>query len=229
MPSTQLFPTWSEVWCEHTDIAALLREAETLLARRSKGNHKYPVLPDAALAHAEDAAEAMRLWLDGKVPPPDLAPAHEVARSLYNQTWAVLRASAWPRWLLLERAFQDASNTGHLHFAALTLRTMCEEIEHQRLLDLDQHQFIGLAVSDLADDQEKFAAVLKCAYSNLAPLDKNVFDLPNGERRTDRHLPATELDKSREPLNDYVHPNYGSQVLALYPERATAGRCPGGC
>src|SRR6516165_244385 len=41
----------------------------------------------------------------------------------------------WPRWLLLERAFQDGSEKGGLHFAAVTLRAICEEVERRRLLD----------------------------------------------------------------------------------------------
>jgi hypothetical protein len=223
MPSPKLFPTWSKAWCGYADIAALLQEAETLLARRSNGNHRYPVLPDATIAQAEDAAEAMRFWLQGKLPPPEVGPTDEVAGSLYEQAWAVLRTSAWPRWLLLELAFRDSSDTGDLHFAALTLRTMCEEIERQRLLDIDPSRFVELAVSNLADDQEQFAEILKCARSSIAPLDQDVLDLPNSEGH-DRLRSNAELDNARASLNDYVHPNYGSQVVALYPERATAAR-----
>jgi hypothetical protein len=167
MASPKLFATWREVWCKHTDIVELLREAETLIARRGNGNHKYPILSDAAFAQAENAAEAMGYWLDGKLPPPEVGSVTDVARSLYDHTWPILRATAWPRWLLLERAFQDASATGDLHFAALTLRTMCEEIERQRPLDIDQSRFVGLAVSDLVDDHQRFVAILKCARASI--------------------------------------------------------------
>jgi hypothetical protein len=224
MASPKLFTTWREAWCKHADIAELLREAETLIARRSNGSHKYPILPDAAFAHAENAAEAMGLWLDGKLPPPEVGPVGEVARSLYNYTWPMLQAAAWPRWLLLEQAFQDASDTGDLQFAALTLRTMCEEIERQRPLDIDQSRFVSLAVSNLADDQERFVAILKCVRASIVPLAKDALDLPNSDGRTDKLAPDTDLDCARASLNDYVHPNYGSQVVALYPERTTAAR-----
>jgi hypothetical protein len=218
-----LFPTWREAWLRSDGTPQLLQEAETLLVRRGNGNHRFPRLSDAALQHAEDAAAAMGLWLQGKGPPAEVGPVDKVARAIYEQAWAVLRPSSWPRWLLLEEAFRDSSETGDLHFAALALRTMCEEIERQRLLDIDQSRFVQLAFSNLPEDQEQFARILESARSSIAPFEMNLLELPNSSV-AGKTCADTELDEARTALNDYVHPNYGSQIVALYPERATAGR-----
>src|ERR1035437_6195822 len=219
-----LFPTWRKIWCVHSDIDKLFREAEELFERRKKGNQKFPILSAQTFTDADDAAAAMLLWGDGKLPPPEVGPLGEVAQSIYSKAWPLLRAAAWPRWLLLERAFYDASDTGDLHFSALTLRTMCEEIERQKLLDLNQSQFVSLAQSDFAADREVFLNLLKSACANLAALSRGDIDLPATDNRAEKIVCETELDKARASLNDYVHPNYGSHVVALYPEGPTAAR-----
>ena len=220
----KLFPTWRKTWCLHSDIDELFLEAEELFERRKKGNQKFPILSEQAFADADDATAALLLWVDGKPPPSEVGPLGEVAQSIYSKAWPLLRAAAWPRWLLLERAFYDASDTGDLHFSALTLRTMCEEIERQRLLDLNRLQFVRLAQSDLATDRDLFLSILRSASANLAGLSQDDLNLPATDNRSEVIVRDTELDKARASLNDYVHPNYGNDVVALYPERPTAAR-----
>lgn len=224
MRPLKLFPVWREAWCSATDIPRLLQGAEELLARRSKGNQRFPIVPDTAVERNSIVADAMGRWLQGEPPPPSVRPAGEVAKALYDQAWAVLRPAAWPRWLLLEHAFEDASETGDLHFAALILRTMCEELERLRLLDLDQFQFVEMATSENPDERRSFLEVLACARACLKPLEIDFLDPPKSERGADEPHRDGELEKARSSLNDYIHPNYGSHVAALYPERDTAGR-----
>jgi hypothetical protein len=212
----KLFPTWRKTWCVHSDIDELFLETEQFFERRKKGNQKFPILSEQAFADADDARAAMLLWVDGKLPPSEVGPLGEVAQSIYIKAWPLLRAAAWPRWLLLERAFYDASDTGDLHFAALTLRTMCEEIERQRLLDLNRSQFVSLAQSDLATDRDLFLSILKSSCANLAALSPDDLDLPATDSRSEVIVRDTELDKARASLNDYVHPNYGSEVVPVY-------------
>jgi hypothetical protein len=222
--SPTLFPTWRKTWCEHSDMDKLFREAEEPFKRRKKGNQKFPILSGLAFAQADDATAEMLLWADGKFSPTEVGPSGEVAQLIYRKAWPLLRAAAWPRWLLLEQAFHDASDAGDLHFSAITLRTMCEEIERQNLLDLDQSQFVSLAQSDFATDRELFLIIVKSACANLAALSQNDIDLPVVDSRSEKIARDTELNKARISLNDYVHPNYGSHVVALYPERPTAAR-----
>ena len=222
--SRKLFPTWRKTWCLHSDIDELFLEAEEFFERRKNGNQKFPILSEQAFSDADDATAAMLLWVDGKPPPSEVGPLGEVAQSIYSKAWPLLRAAAWPRWLLLERAFYDASDTGDLHFSALTLRTMCEEIERQRLLDLNRPQFVSLAQSELATDRDLFLSILTSACANLAALSLDDLNLPATDSRSGVIVCDTELDKARASLNDYVHPNYGSHVVALYPERPTAAR-----
>jgi hypothetical protein len=221
MTSSTLFPTWREAWCQHAEIVTLFHDAETLLRRRNSGNHKYPAPPESVFARADDAAQAMRRWVHGNLPLASVGSLDEVAKAIYDQAWPLLRAAAWPRWLLLEHAFRDASNSGDLHFAALLLRTMCEEIERQHLLDVDRPTFVGLAASTLPEERDRFAKILEGACASIGPLTLDAIDLPSREDRSERHAHDVELDRARASLNDYIHPNYGSQVVALYPERTT--------
>jgi hypothetical protein len=220
MTSSTLFPTWREAWCQHEEIVTLFHDAETLLRRRSSGNHKYPVPPESVFARADHAVVAIRDWVHRHSPLAE--PPEEAAKAIYDQAWPLLRAAAWPRWLLLERAFLDASNSGDLHFAALLLRTMCEEIDRQHLLDVDRSMFVSFAASTVLEERDRFAKILEGARSSIAPLTRAALDLPSGEDRSERPAGEVELDRVRASLNDYIHPNYGSQVAALYPERTTA-------
>jgi hypothetical protein len=221
MTSSTLFQTWREAWCQHREIVTLFHDAEALLRRRNSGNHKYPVPPESVFARAEDAAQTMRHWVNGNLPPASVGPRDEISGAIYDHAWPLLRATAWPRWLLLEQAFWDASNSGDLHFAALILRTMSEEIERQHLLDVDRSTFVGLAASTLPGERDRFARILECACASIAPLTRDAIDLPSSEDRSERPARDAELDRVRTSLNDYIHPNYGSQVVALYPERTT--------
>jgi hypothetical protein len=64
--------------------------------------------------------EALRRWTDGN-PLADISVRPSIAKNLYEALAPALRAAAWPRWILLERAFLDGSDTGDILFSAAQL------------------------------------------------------------------------------------------------------------
>jgi hypothetical protein len=158
-------------------------------------------------------------------PPRDWAARPRVIRQIHAVLSLALRAVAWPRWLLLERAFLDASATGDLLFAALVLRTLSEEAIRLHALDMDADRLAILAESTAATDQDRLKQFLSFAWASLAPLPTDTIlegsDWPS-LNSTAKAMPRLEM--ARAALNSYVHPNYGSHIAALFPERASAAR-----
>ncbi|TAK30118.1 MAG: hypothetical protein EPO40_08365 [Myxococcaceae bacterium] len=132
-------------------------------------------------------------------------------RRLGDVMQAIAERHRWTRWVYLERSLELASLAGDLLCAATTLRTMLDEVSRLRALD-EVHTRIDRGVGRRADLRR---------WCNLL---------------RDFHVPHALTTKAKEPsrsgvieaayksLNDYVHPNYGSHLAALFPERAIAGR-----
>jgi hypothetical protein len=167
---------------------------------------------------------ALREWAEGK-PPRDPATRPEIVRRIQAIVHPALRAAVWPRWLFLERAFLDASATGDLLFAALVLRTMCEEVQRLHALDLSADQLASLAGSSVAADHERPKLFLLVAWTSLADLPQDmVLDSKDWPTLKLMATAMPRLERARATLNSYVHPNYGSHITALFPERASAAR-----
>ena len=170
------------------------------------------------------ALEAIRPWTDGE-PPADISAHPLIATRLYAAVAPALRAAAWPRWLLLERTFLDGSNTGDLLFSALAIRTMCEEVQRLHSLDLDAAEIRKLAASEDSRDYARIMLFLRMARANLdAPKDPRNFDPTSWSDLDCTATSSPQLQTARQALNDYVHPNCGSHIGALFPERAAAAR-----
>jgi hypothetical protein len=116
-------------------IPSLLENTDGLLRRRARGNRLLPKLNVGPSERFGVGFEALRRWTDG-TPPADVSARPVIARKIYEAIAPVLRASAWPRWLYLERAFLDESEGGDLLFFAVAIRTMCEEAQRLHSLDL---------------------------------------------------------------------------------------------
>jgi hypothetical protein len=162
MTTPTAFPTWRTAWMALDGIAPLLANVDALLRRRARGNHllpKWDVTLTAEL-RAGLELEELRRWTDGE-PPADVSRRPLIATSLYAAVAPALRAAAWPRWLFLERAFFDGSNTGDLLFSALAIRTMCEEVQRLRCLDLDAAKIGELAASQDATDDARLMLFLR--------------------------------------------------------------------
>lgn len=224
-PAALAFPTWRHHWASLAGVSALLSKADDALRRRAAGNHGIPLTngcrDDERLAAA---TAAMRQWAEGS-PPKDTETRPIIIRRIHAITQPKVRSVVWPRWLLLERAFLDGSTTGDLLFAALTLRTMCEEVQRLHALDLNAEQLAHLASSNLSADRERLELYLSAAWTSLGPLSQEM--ILAGEGWPSLRLMAAampRLERARGSLNSYVHPNYGSHVAALFPECTLAAR-----
>lgn len=224
--STSLaFPTWRDRWVHLDGVPELLAAADGSLRRRMTGNQRIPgwsgFRDDETVVLA---IRALRGWAAGE-PPRDRTTWPEILRRIETTLRPALRATAWPRWLLLERAFLDASVTGDLLFAALALRTMCEEAQRLHALDLDADRLAFLAGSNATADHERLNLFVSVARTSLDDLAQEM--VSDGKDWPRLKLMATampRLERARGTLNSYVHPNYGSHIAALFPESTAAAR-----
>lgn len=190
------------------------------------GNHRVPQWTVSggnanALALAVRAAQA---WAEGK-PPRDVAARPVLIRHIHDVVSPALRAVAWPRWLLLERAFLDASAAGDLLFAALLLRTLSEEAMRLHALDIDADRLAILAGSTAVADQNRLKQFLSFTWASLAPLPTDtILEGSSWPSLNSTAKAMPQLEMARAALNSYVHPNYGSHIAALFPERTSAAR-----
>jgi hypothetical protein len=221
-----VFPTWRDLWASLDGIPELLTATDAALRRRAAGNHRIPRWT-IAKEDGKDfaiAVKALEAWAGGK-PPQDRSKRPQMIRGIQSLVGPALAAVAWPRWLLLERAFLDASVSGDLLFAALVLRTMSEEVMRLHALNMDTDTLATLAKSTADADQNRLTQYLSFAWTSLATLPTDMVmegagwpSLSSVAKRMPR------LEQARAALNSYVHPNYGSHIAALCPERAAAAR-----
>jgi hypothetical protein len=204
-------------------VPELLAAAEAALQRRASGNHEIPRWngdrDDQTVALC---IEALHRWSTGEAPQ-SVSARPEIIRSIHEAVGPILRAVAWPRWLYLERALLDAFATGDLLFAAVVLRTMCEELQRLHAVDVDADQLAILAASSVTEDQERLKLYLLVAWASLDSLPRDM--VLDGKGWPSLKLMATampRLERVRGALNGYVHPNYGNHIAALFPERTSA-------
>ncbi len=220
------FPTWRDLWASLDGMPELLTAADAALRRRIAGNLRVPQWT-ATKRDGETlaiAVRALQAWAEGQ-PPQDIAARPRVIRRIHDAVSPALRAATWPRWLLLERAFLDASSTGDLLFAALVLRSLSEEVMRLHALDLDVERLAILAESKETAEQDRLKHFLSFAWASLAELPADTVLEGLGWpplKFTARAMPG--LERARAALNSYVHPNYGSHVAALFPERVSGSR-----
>ena len=102
---------------------------------------------------------------------------------------------------------------------------MCEELQRLLSVDLTGDMVAGLVASEDNNDKARLQAFISVAWTFLDELPVDVV-----RRGDDRFKPkfaaksVPRLEKARSALNSYVHPNYGSHIVALYPEGAMAAR-----
>ena len=217
------FPRWRSHWTCLDGLPELLIDADAILRRRAEGNRTIP-----SPGHPKGSEDFTRVVLDlgawtGGNPPTDTAARPQIASDIHALVRPALEAAAWARWLLLERAFLDGSMTGDLLFSALALRTMCEEVQVLHALDLNAGQLAYLASCSEGVDRERLKLFFSFARASLGalPVDTVLYgrDWPSLSSIR-RRMP--DLESVRQKLNVYVHPNYGSHIAALFPERTAA-------
>ncbi|MDV7144756.1 hypothetical protein R3X27_18905 [Tropicimonas sp. TH_r6] len=218
-----LFPIWRTHWESLDGVEEKFQRADARLVRRSKGNHQIPRWTNRwDREHVVDAAMALGVWANGK-PPQDVGRRPEIIRRIHATIAPILEATAWPRWIFLENALHDASDSGDLLFAALVLRTMCEELQRLHTLELNSDELARLSGSSAVEDQKRLDSFISLAWASIGELPQDTIlkgsDWPK-VRSAALEMPA--LERARRSLNSYVHPNYGSHIAALYPESAAA-------
>jgi hypothetical protein len=145
----------------------------------------------------------------------------------------IIEAARWGRWLLLEQALADAMQYGDLLFGALVLRTQIEDLGVLLRLEQIEHEMLPKSsstygASDVAGDTE-LAAVeefVDFLWERFLPrFERPTPEEMGAQKRNDLVIqrPA-ELAGSFSALNDYVHPNYGSHIAAIFPETSASGR-----
>jgi len=208
-----VFVTWRRVWTGAAkELADQLGLVDELASRRALGPAAAPEVTKEILLLALDprCRARLRSELDGNE-----------ARDVLRQLWPLVRAAVWPRWLMLEAALDDASTNGSLHLAALALRTQIEE--------LDVLGPLGRLEAQLADGNVEATLFGQCVDTLRVKVLPRLRSLNHQELIASSNtapVPArpTRLQEAFDALGDYVHPNYGSHVLALHPASSDAAR-----
>ena len=164
----------------------------------------------------------MRSAAKGQVDLP-LAQAYDAHRRCIEAFTDVAHTTFWARWIYLERACELASRTGDLLHGALLLRTMIEDVWAVRALSSLEADLDLKAGAPHQRDLLRIRAHGDLLWSRFLPPIKEFPQLPEAHAPNAFDGPEYQpLQNAFQQLNDYVHPNYGSQLLALFPERTRA-------
>lgn len=214
-----LFLSWRSLWSQREATAEKLRLIDELRGYRSRGNHALPnTPPQAELVRTGAVAPALQNALSQSA-----TVSHEQVISWKDQLATILAAERWGRWLHLEHALEIASRSGDLLFCALLLRSMCEEVLRLLVLEYPNAcphlRFVNGADARRAWLSGALLAIAPCADSiagSVSPSEPPYFDEALGSAG------ESHLKMRARALNDYVHPNFGSHILALFPEESAA-------
>lgn len=212
-----IFPRWTICFRENPRIAPRLERIAEIRSKRAQGNQELPhVRLNDLFWRCYELYPRLRIAntsLAGR----ELYDTHFACVALF--TLVALR-TFWARWLYLERAFESASRTGDLLFGAIVLRTMAEDVWALHELNCLGNQINPNVATHTADDFARLCRLGDLLWSRFLPPSREFpsqiplqpFDGQEYE----------QLKRTFQSLNDYVHPNYGSHLLALFPERARA-------
>ena len=155
------FPEWRKKWSSDPDCAQLIRRADELITRRRLGNQHFPApLNDESsrLAAAMAGIAAVLREFDQVN-----SEEHHAALLLFvSELNSANSASLWPRWLCLEDCLRTAWASRDILFAALTMRTMCEELQRMHSLSAANE-----AISSVGQQNSAETRALKDALSFL--------------------------------------------------------------
>lgn len=218
-----IFPSWATKFGHLRDISDRIECIRTLRERRAKGNQELPYLDfNSQFWEVFRFYAGMHKAEEGRTDlPVDKAyPAHKLAIETFTP---VAHRSFLARWLYLERAFEVTSRSGNLLFGAIVLRTMAEDVWAALELSRFEAELDLGSKAPTIEDLSRIRRHGDLLWERFLPPIKELQELPG---RT--HLKSFEgpdydsLKNTFHSLNDYVHPNYGSHLLALFPERVRA-------
>jgi hypothetical protein len=199
----------------------MLERLDSLRSRRLQGNHKIPKFSMAMdLAKQRQIFDKIETSLSSGVAP-DVEQVHQWKKELES----VLHLERWGRYLHLEHSLEIASRSGDLLFAALLLRSMGEET--LRLLVLEYP--VESPYLSFKNSTDALTAWLAGAFIALEPLVRSHdHSIKKEEHHYFQLALASEADSPLKQitrsLNDYVHPNFGSHVLAIFPEQSASSK-----
>ena len=220
LPDPQvLFSSWRPLWFERDrSLRETAAVVDDLLWRRLRYRTQRPAITHLQLQELSRFREVRDELLTSKTASPALL---EDARGVLLRIRPVVRAALWPRWLELEAALFAASADGDLLSGCLLLRAMIEDAEIRLLVEAANNRL------DLADGgltEEEIGRHVKLLWGFVLPRDRpRTRDELDHRMRHGLGHPSTELKKQYQALLDYVHPNYGSHLLALSPEDSQVG------
>lgn len=212
-----LLGAWRRVWSSDSEIAALGREADKAVAERNKVALDEPT--DDIFAGTMPALQRFRELSRSNVV--DSNEFLNECRVTLNRLQPLIVACSWLRWLRLEEALGAELRAGNLIGTALVLRTMTDELGVILMLSSPSNR----------KSSDPTRADLPKLHRHMRFLERHVLphtQVPtNAEMQVqlseDIRLPP-DLKQARQSLNDYVHPNHGSNEVALHPEESVAGR-----
>lgn len=210
MLRTPMFAPWRTLW--GTMLPVEMSRVDSLAERRRCGRSRPPCV-DSQTSHLVRSEEWTRV-LDGSL-------SSRRALEVLKRMMPLIRASTWPRWLLIEAALDQASRTGSLHLAALSLRTLIEELDSLLPLGrLDAELNAGRSGEGVVDSAIHVlrSRVLRRRQS------KGAADLLAQANDSIAMPRENALQRAFDELGEFVHPNYGSHVLLVHPESIEAPR-----
>lgn len=202
MLTIPIFRPWRSLWDRH--LADAMRQLDELAKQRQNGRQTPPLMQDCA-----DVQLVLRAlhWAGGRVSSSEFV-KHKIE--------PLLKASVWPRWLLLEAALDHAANLGDLHLSALILRSQIEELDALRTAAT-----VLACPEGGAWDGDVMAEAIRVLLNRVLPR----LQIKNGaqliEQASDAGMAATRpesLQRVFDRLSEYVHPNYGSHALSVRPQ-----------
>jgi hypothetical protein len=218
---TTIFPAWTSLLRDEPSVSQRLERIQTLREKRSNLNFSIPYihLDSTFWQHYELYARIRRLEEGhSNLSIEQDYQAHNECISIFTP---LVHRIFWARWLYLERAFELASLSGDLLFGAVSLRTLVEDVWALLELAAYEERLKEKRSTVTLDDLMHIRRHGDLLFERFLPPLRDVESLPN----SDTPKPFGEYEGLRQAfqaLNDYVHPNYGSHLLALFPERAKA-------
>lgn len=226
-----VFSSWRLLWDQDRIMKNLANSADSLAKRRNQiraGSDEVRGLSTMAPRLREFLYLRQQRAQQLKQQDPDLL-YHSYVLGI-AEFGPIIEAARWARWLSLEQALADAMQYGDLLFGALILRTQIEDLG--ALLRLEQIERYLVANSSAIHSGSGVVANLAAVeegvdfvWERFLPRFVMLSPEQMGERKPDDLIIQwpDELARSFSALNDYVHPNYGSHMAAIFPEKSAAG------
>jgi hypothetical protein len=216
-----IFPYWVKLFHNDPNLKQQLSKIRILREKRSELNFGIPYINlgkdflkcfKTYIKIRQDEISQKNLQIK------EVYQAHKKCIDVFTK---IAHRTFWTRWLYLERAFELASLNGDLLSGAIFLRTLIEDVwALLELADFEKHlkeDGDNITVSDL----NRIRSHGDLLFERFLPPVSDIETLPNCNPPK-RFGKYKDLEKSFQSLNDYVHPNYGSHILAIFPERAKA-------